>query len=418
METFDVHERHAALLLDEMAIKPCLQFDNTTKSVVGRPTMSLSGNLDSSNEIASHALVFMLAGMSTRWKQTVGYELTAKSYSANEVLKKVINYIKQADSVGVTVKIIISDMGPLNRAFWRLLHIYANRHERIVNSCPHPLHTQERLYIMPDPPHVFKNLAIALIRHKIFVINHETQEKYKLPSNCVDIGAIQQLFDLDFGADLKVAPRLKANMLHPNHFDKMNVNTAHALLHHDTGAGIEYFIARGKINDAHATTAWFCKTAFKWFKIITSRNAKLALSNINEEIHEDTINFMNDFMKIIYGMKIGGKSEWKPVQSGIVLATKTALDVHEEYLNKHGYTYVMGGRLTQDALENLFSVVRSRTPVPGPHDFKVSLRLITLSQYECQIVRGNYQADTRSHLVNYCKNKKRTLGMNVLKILQ
>lgn len=79
--------------------------------------MLLSGNFDSSNEIASHALVFMLAGMSTRWKQTVGYELTAKSYSADEVLKKLFDYIKRADSVGVLVKIIISDMGPLNRAF-------------------------------------------------------------------------------------------------------------------------------------------------------------------------------------------------------------------------------------------------------------------------------------------------------------
>lgn len=138
-----------------------------------------------------------------------------------------------------------------------------------------------------------------------------------------------------------------------------------------------------KINDTHATTAWFCKTAFKWFKIITSRNAKLALSNINEEMHEEIINFMNDFMTIIYELKIGGTSEWKPVQSRIVLATKTALDVHEEYLNKHGYSYVMGGRLTQDALENLFSVIRSRTPIPGPHDFKISLRLITLSQYKC-----------------------------------
>ncbi|EFA12277.1 hypothetical protein TcasGA2_TC001490 [Tribolium castaneum] len=64
--SFDEHERHAALLLDEMAIRPMLQYDNSTKSIVGRPTILLPGNLDSSKEVASHALVFMLAGMSTR----------------------------------------------------------------------------------------------------------------------------------------------------------------------------------------------------------------------------------------------------------------------------------------------------------------------------------------------------------------
>jgi hypothetical protein len=403
--TFDAHERHAALLLDEMAIQPVLQFDNLTKSVVGRPTMLLSGNQDSSKELASHALVFMLAGLSTRWKQTVGYELTAKSYSADEVLKKLFDYIKRADSVGVTVKSIISDMGPLNRAFWRLLNISANRHGKIVNFCPHPVNNQERLYIMPDPVHIFKNIATSLIKHRVFEINSEIQEKYHLASEYVDIGAIKQLYDLNSGTDTKVVPRLKENMFHPSHFDKMNVGTAHALLHHDTGAGIEYFIAKGKISETHATTAWFCKIAFKWFKIITSRNTNLAWSHINEDMHANTLTFMNEFMTIVYGTKIGSKSDWKPVQSVIILATQTALDVQEEYLNKHGYKYLMGGRLTQDALENLFSVIRSRTPIPGPHDFKVSLRLVTLSQYECQIIHGNYDTDMRTHLISYCKNK-------------
>jgi hypothetical protein len=143
-------------------------------------------------------------------------------------------------------------------------------------------------------------------------------------------------------------------MFHPSHFDKMNVGTAHALLHHDTGAGIEYFIAKGKISETHATTAWFCKIAFKWIKIITSRNTNLAWSHINEDMHANTLTCMNDFMTIVYGTKIGSKSDRKPVQSGIILATQIALDVQEEYLNKHGYKYLMGSRLTQDALENLF----------------------------------------------------------------
>jgi hypothetical protein len=52
-----------------------------------------------------------------------------------------------------------------------------------------------------------------------------------------------------------------------------------------------------------------------------------------------------------------------------------------------------------------FQSFRSRTPIPGPHDFKVSLRLVTLSQYECQIIQGNYDTDMRTHLISYCKSK-------------
>lgn len=44
--------------------------------------------------------------------------------------------------------------------------------------------------------------------------------------------------------------------------------------------------------------------------------------------------------------------------------------------------------------------------MPRPREFKVSLRLITLSQYECQVVRSNYFEDSRTHLISYCKELK------------
>jgi hypothetical protein len=43
-------------------------------SVAGQPTMAnASGN---NEQIATHALVFMLAGVSSQWKQTVAYVMT------------------------------------------------------------------------------------------------------------------------------------------------------------------------------------------------------------------------------------------------------------------------------------------------------------------------------------------------------
>jgi len=57
IQSFIPEERHAVLLIDEMAIKPGLQYDNSIMSVVGRPTMKLEGGLDSS-KIATHKLLF------------------------------------------------------------------------------------------------------------------------------------------------------------------------------------------------------------------------------------------------------------------------------------------------------------------------------------------------------------------------
>ncbi|XP_077524439.1 uncharacterized protein LOC144136208 [Amblyomma americanum] len=73
--TFHNEERYAVLMLDEIQLTPGLDYDITTRSVIGRPTLPSS---DPSAEpvLATHALVFMLGGIASRWKQTVAYHFT------------------------------------------------------------------------------------------------------------------------------------------------------------------------------------------------------------------------------------------------------------------------------------------------------------------------------------------------------
>ncbi|XP_064468698.1 uncharacterized protein LOC135382960 [Ornithodoros turicata] len=75
--TFEPEDCFAVLLLDEIQLAPGLDYDCTTHSVTGRPTIPPS---DPTTEpiLATHALVFMLAGVKTRWKQTVAYHFTGK----------------------------------------------------------------------------------------------------------------------------------------------------------------------------------------------------------------------------------------------------------------------------------------------------------------------------------------------------
>lgn len=67
-------ERHAVLLVDEMQLTPGLDYDSSTKTVIGHATVPPSGRASGGD--ATHGLVFMLAGLSSRWKQTVGYHFT------------------------------------------------------------------------------------------------------------------------------------------------------------------------------------------------------------------------------------------------------------------------------------------------------------------------------------------------------
>jgi hypothetical protein len=80
---------------------------------------------------------------------------------------------------------------------------------------------------------------------------------HKLPSNEISLVPITQVFELDKGDVLKLCPRLKANVITPNHFEKMNTSLSVALLSHDVAAAILYQISAKNIEAKHQTTAWF-----------------------------------------------------------------------------------------------------------------------------------------------------------------
>ena len=69
MDTFEGKEKYATLIFDEMAITQSLQFDNALSMVVGKPTLKSSDGNETLQEFASHTLVYMLGGVSTRRKQ-------------------------------------------------------------------------------------------------------------------------------------------------------------------------------------------------------------------------------------------------------------------------------------------------------------------------------------------------------------
>lgn len=84
-------ERHATLMIDEIQLTPGISFDASSGTVFGAPTMPLADGTLPDGCQATHAVVFMLGGMRTRWNQVVVYHLTGNSFSA-KAMKHVIVY--------------------------------------------------------------------------------------------------------------------------------------------------------------------------------------------------------------------------------------------------------------------------------------------------------------------------------------
>ena len=81
-------------------------------------TGKLFGNvtLPGHNGRATHACVFMLAGVTTRWKQVVAYHYSSNSTNGAVYQPIIIPIVEAAASVGLHVINVKSDMGSPNQA--------------------------------------------------------------------------------------------------------------------------------------------------------------------------------------------------------------------------------------------------------------------------------------------------------------
>lgn len=89
---------------------------------MGVPTLPLAGGSIPDDSLATHGLVFMFGGLSSRWKQVVGYHLTENSFCTSSLKAEVIETITACESLGLKTHVVVSDMAGGNMALWRLFN--------------------------------------------------------------------------------------------------------------------------------------------------------------------------------------------------------------------------------------------------------------------------------------------------------
>lgn len=205
--------------------------------------------------------------------------------------------------------------------------------------------------------------------------------------------------------DLQFAPKLKHDLLNPDHFNKMKVSNSFNVIHHNVSSALKFVASEENDNDCIAT-AWFLDTVFKWFKLLTSRSTVLALSLFNIEIYNDTIDFLKMVIDLFTNIKIGpqknGQSVWKPIQTGVILTTTSILDLQHAFLHVKKHKFLLTSRFTQDCLENSFSQLRYRQPIPTAIQFKNNLKNLCVSQYLTNPrIKTSYEEDEAEHLPGF-----------------
>ena len=446
IEFMSDYDKYCMLVMDEMSVKPGYDYDKSTQENIGDIT------LPNENGVATHGLVLMLAGLATRWKQIVGYHFTGDSYQGVNLKSTIDEILLKASEISLKVIVVTSDMGTNNQSVYKEYGISKN-----VNKIDHPHIQGAYLYFIYDPPHVIKCIRNGLLNNLYFQIPQKFVDLYQLPSNIVDIDYVRILFESERLHDWKLCPNLTESHFCPNHFEAMKVNLAAQLIaSHSLSVGMYKAISSSEKRFEHldenaAATAWFVGHLNKWFDYMTSRYFSISLSLDNREKYEEILDFFHLTIELFKSLTVYTKTKvtsttrmtknmkelesnqelsrkrksqpelaankkkssepWKPWQTSVIISTNSVLDLSNYLLNAIGFNSLLTGRLTQDCIENLFSVVRRGNPNPTCLEFKSGLKLITASQFIGTPANGNYSVDDGHYLCEFLDSKPKHISV-------
>lgn len=213
-------EKDCVLFMDEMEIRRGLELDRGSDAFLGTTT------LPESDQPANHALVFMVGGMNTRWKQVIAYHFTGAYVSGDTLKDFVFHLIRLCTQISLRVLCVTCDMGSSNRAMWRALNLSSSRQSVTTCSVPHPCDEEKELHFMPDPAHVLKNLRGHLVRKDAMCLSDDIVSKYELLSAAVSIQHVERVIELQRDSQLQVASNLTDIHISNGHFTKMKVGIA------------------------------------------------------------------------------------------------------------------------------------------------------------------------------------------------
>ena len=356
-------DRVCGLLIDEMSLKCNLNYDVKDDVVVGLEDLGEGWNRK--NAVVTSALVFMARGLSSNWKQPVGYVLTNSACGACDMKQLLFNCIDKLHAAGLTVMVVISDQGTNFQQLVSQLKVSVQE--------PYFEHGGRRIFYMFDTPHLLKSVRNNLQKYSIEYDDCKTAQWHHIAA----------FFQIDQQQRFRLAPKLTHKHIELPAFSKMKVKFATAVLSRTVAAGLE---THAKIIDAKASdTAEFVSKFNDIFDAVNSSQIR-CLPKMRSALSDDSghLPFLDKSIQWIANLKVlssANKVMTATIKcvSGWQLSLSAIVKMWPVLRDEHNFQFLFTRRLNQDPLENLFSVIRQKggkCDNPTPLDFSRLFRQV------------------------------------------
>lgn len=354
VSSMNYHQKKCVVLLDEVALMKCLEFNKSLDCIEGFQDL---GEFGQSAQPSKNALVIMIRGLYQNWKFPFAFFFSGSGIKGSELVKIITLCVKKLDEVGLIAVSIVCDQGSQNRKMFDLLGGTKTNPVVDING--------KQICLIYDVPHLIKSIR-----------NNLMNGDFEIGGKKICFKDIEDTYAIDVNSKTaRSMPKITKTHLNPNTWQKMSVKYATQIFSKSVSASIRTCIATGELkSDTAGNTAEFIMQINDTFDILNSKNLydknpnSRPLSNANHYLIDTLKNTRNIFLqaKKLHKQKNNNNSQ-PPCFIGMIWSINSILALFErekyDELNNcdSGNTYfLLTNRLCQDPLENLFSIMRQK----------------------------------------------------------
>ena len=124
---------------------------------------------------------------------------------------------------------------------------------------------------------------------------------------------------------------------------------------------------------------------------MSSRHKRWSFSLKKEAKYEELKQFLAEFMEAVRIMLVSDR--FQPIQRGLMLTTRSMVEMAEYYLKVRLHQYMLGSVFTTDCLENTNMQIRDKNKVPTAVELLYIIRTLVASNFTKKKFKGNCEGD-------------------------
>ncbi|KAJ2942744.1 hypothetical protein O0L34_g14933 [Tuta absoluta] len=337
-------EKHCSLVIESINLRANLFYNIKEDKIYG--FQEIDGI--QSPEPAKSALVAMVHGVFTDYKQPVGFALLSDCNNYEEVSKWIDKLIKKLFEIGLKIRVL-----NVGSDFTRIA-----KEKKVTIEKPYSSIGSHKIYHIFDSSHLIKSVRDNLMNYD-----------FHFGSCVAKWDHITQLYEKDKTQQISgigLAPGLTESHIGPSNFERTKVKLAVETLSTTVATGLSTCRDLGELDSTAEGTIKLLTMMNNLFDILNS-SVRVGSTEYQNAFSGSVlqISFINEIMDLFANLKLidpkTGEDATARVKfvEGVQITLKSILRLFKN-LQSEGFSYIMTRRLNQDCMERFFGRVCTR----------------------------------------------------------